>query len=324
MIKVWRNKQVNAIDLDEQEIKIATLTQKGRCLDCRVAAFPGFGSDLSETAAVADALKAAADSAGIAGSKVISAVNGSKVILKQLKIPKIPKQEIAGAVRWEAEKLLMTPLEELELRHVILGETVEDDLSLYHVLLAAVPKETVYTYYEVFARANLKLVALDLPALALWRVFARGNCSPRYSESVAVLQIGFANSQLIVINNRHLSYLHVLSVGAGNIVQSLSTSATGTGAADFMNHSGMQDLIAAIKGALDSYQLQNKEGRLQNLVLIGSLNELPAVTGLFEQALGISTAIGYPVLPLGRKRQAITYSSAFTVAIGLALREVLR
>lgn len=326
----WRKKPIIAVDLDDVSIRTAAVTKNSKGLDCRVSAFstPGTGGvETGDAAALAEALKAAAEQAGFAGGKVISAVGGEKVILRQLTIPKMPEREIAAALRWEAERLIVTSLEELELRHIVLGETVVDDIPQYAVLLAAVPKETVYRYYEIFSRANLKLTALDLPALALWRVFANEYASYQGLPNKAAVYIGFSASYLIVVKERQLRYVRTLSVGINNILESIGVQPTShtviadaAAAADYavreqiFYSGGMQDIITDIKRSLDFYHLQNKDEQVENLVLTGCLNELPGITTLFEQELAMNAVTG----------QALDHPAEFSVAIGLALREVLK
>lgn len=351
-----RRKTFTAVDIGAGEIKVAVLSCRRRkviCNQLQRSLSPGIEyMDKDGTDELAAALKAAFKSAPGAGRKVITAIGGQRVITRQLRLPEMPLKELEQAVRWEAEKLMPLPVDELVIRPVVLGDSQEGDSGLLHVLYVAVSKELVYRYYEVFDRAGLQITAIDLQHLALWRVFHGSFGYPVHDGGVrAVLDLGFSTAQFIVIKGQELTYVRSFPVGWGKLLsadvfepapaepaplpgdmkipdgeaaaaaEDLSGEYAGADEAYFDR---LGELVREIRRTLDFYQLQERDNPVQTLVITGGYSKIKGLPAYLEGQLGIRVATGYPRLPFGDDKDSPrVLDPAFSVAVGLALREVL-
>ncbi|WP_333870604.1 type IV pilus assembly protein PilM [Desulforamulus putei] len=356
-MKFWTSHHINAVDIGQDSIKILQLQKKGQSL--RVAqqiSHPSPGLDALEkgnVAHIAAALKEAAARAGINKAKVISFIGGQRVITRQITMPPMPEDELQKAVVWEAEKLMPIPVADLEIRPVVLEKKNNDfgEVIQLHVLLAAAPKRLVYSYYEIFDRANLILTAIDLPALSLWRVFFSDFSIPEKKEIQAVVDIGNTTSHFIIMKKGILSYVRSLSVDLSytNKGQVKETQDFGqaepdslyTGFDDFeiiqeaavSNEwelpPGMTDesllyseLVTEIRRSLDFYRLQERDVSIEQMIITGGGSKLDGLAQILELELGLPVLVGYPSLKPGVGKVQELHPK-FTMAFGLALREVL-
>jgi len=343
---LFRLRKLCAVDLGAYSIKTAVVTKKGKHLKCEVSSYPSPGHEKLEQGNVDDIVKAlqeAAEKANISGEKVVSAVNSQRVITRQFIFPRMPKLDIEKAVRWEAEKLIPMSLDDMEIRYLILSEFLDEKEAStlkYNVLLIAVPKEIVMAYYEAFSRSKLKLTALDLPATALWQVFANYSNIESMGNKI-IVDIGFKNTCFIVMNESTIFFARTLPVGAVNILNSImnlgysseearsllyntyhneneksfSNAKSYEARENILYSSGTGEIITEIKRTIDFYRLQSKAVlQPEVLIITGGLSKIRAIDTLFEQELRLGAEIGFPVL----ENEPIPVQ--YSVAVGLALR----
>ncbi|MBE3588252.1 MAG: type IV pilus assembly protein PilM [Thermoanaerobacteraceae bacterium] len=355
---MFRSKNFTAVDVGMGEIKIAVLSCRRRKVICNLLhryMSPGMehleGDGTDELAA---ALKAAFKSAPGAGRKVITAIGGQRVITRQLRLPAMPLNELEQAVVWQAEKLVPLPVDDLVIRPVVLGESQNGESGLFHVLLVAVRKELVYRYYDAFDRAGLQITAIDLQHLALWRVFHGPFGYPVHDGGVrAVLDLGFSSGQFVVLKGQELVYVRSLPVELGRLLpagvfepapaepvrppggmdisggeaaaaaaEEISGEYAGYDEAQF-EHLG--ELVREIRRSLDFYQLQERDNPVETLVVTGGFSKIKGLPAYLAGQLGIRVAAGFPRLPFRDvKNPPRVLDPAFSVAVGLALREVLQ
>ncbi|WP_051276586.1 type IV pilus biogenesis protein PilM [Desulfovirgula thermocuniculi] len=330
-----RKKVLTAVEIDGGELRMALLGHSRRGWEVlALHRYPGPGlqaweeGDVEEVAAV---LRAALKSLPRAGRRVITALGGPRVILRQLQLPPMPPKELEQAVVWEAERLLPFPSGELVVRPVVLGENRSGQQN---VLLVAAPRELVYRYHHIFRRAGLQIVAIDLQHLALWRVFHGPFGHPAHNGGVrAVLNLGLSFSQFIILRGQELAYLRSLPVGLGE-VRAFSyggedaTVEIEREAAFTAEEAGGQNLLEAlmreVRRSLDFYQLQEREYPVEELVVTGQLSGAEGLLDMLRAELGLPVEAGRPFISkAGGGNEGGPEDSSFAVALGLALREVL-
>ncbi len=349
---------ITAVDIDPVEIKIAVLlSSRRRGAVCRLLhRHPGPGVELWDNGGVhelAGVLKRAIQSAPGAGKNAISVIGGQKVILRQMRLPKMPMKELDRAIIWEAEKLLPLPVEELVIRPLVLRQKSDGEGNQLHILLAAAQKDAVYRHYNIFSQAGLKITAIDLQHLALWRVFHGSFGYPAHDNGVrAVLNVDYFSGQFIVLKGRELLYVRSLPVEAGRLlaagvlktapaentpllwgVEALDKEAAVSteappglpNAYDGTQFEHLADLVREVRRSLDFYQLQERDNQVTNLVLTGAFSKIAKLAGFLADQLGIKVEAGFPLLACKDKKQPPqAIDPVFSVAAGLALREVLR
>jgi type IV pilus assembly protein PilM len=269
--------------------------------------------------------------------EVITCIGGEKTVIRIVRLPQMSDKELETAIRFEVEKFVPVPIDQLIIRHVRLGDTVAGDELFENVLLLVVPAATIYQYYGIFARAGLTVTAIDFQAFALWRLFGR-----EIEGTVAILDIGAGTSQLVIVKDGVILFVRRLPVG-GNILTQLLMDALGVDFAEaqqmqemarvtpkhnqnspggiqleFVLRDGLMEIYRELQRSLEFFATRG-EIRVERLLLSGGISRLKWITTYLSDALEMPVQIGFPDIDMSA---GVTFDPAFSVAVGLALREI--
>jgi type IV pilus assembly protein PilM len=239
------------------------------------------------------------------GREVITCIGGEKAVSRLVKLPRLSEKELWSAVRFEIEKIVPTPADQLVIRCIRLGRTVnlsankragasrEDDSApkTEDLLILAVPLTTVYQYHGIFSRAGLTVTAVDLQAFALWRVFGKDT-----QGTAALANIGVKTSHFVLIRDGLIRFIRHLPAGSENI----------------------SECIIELQRSLD-YYARHEDISAEKVVFSGRLDNFKDLNEGLQHNPGIGAEAGAPVVDF---TTGVTYDPAFAVAVGLALREV--
>ena len=298
---------------------------------------------------VAAALSQALEAAGVpeGAADLVTAIGGGKVITRGIVMPPMPAKELESALRWEAERHIPLPVDDLIIRHVDLGEAEDDRAGSRRLLLVAVPRTVVENHLVPFREAGRALRAIDMYALALWRVFCGLDPEAAPPGTVAVLDIGAVHTELVVVSGGRFRYARSLPHGGEALTEALARtqgldlaaarrikegesalppSEAAAAAADpdrmFPFQVGLTELVRDVRRSLDWYRAQHRADPVTRIILSGGGSKPDGLAGYLAAQLGLPVELGKPeILKAPGGKAAI--DPAFTVALGLALREVL-
>lgn len=269
--------------------------------------------------------------------EVITCIGGEKTVIRIVRLPQMSDKELESAIRFEVEKFVPAPMDQLIIRHVRLGEAAVGEEFLENVLLLVVPAAVVYQYYGIFARAGLTVTAIDFQSFALWRLFGRES-----EGTVAIFDIGAGTSQLVVVNDGEILFVRRLPVG-GNILTQFLMDALGVDFAEaqqmkemagvtpkynqnspggiqleFVLRDGLAEIHRELQRSLEFF-VARENIRVERLLLSGGTSKLGGIATYLSSALDLPVQIGFPDIDISAE---VAFDPSFSVAIGLALREV--
>src|SRR5207249_10891937 len=96
-----------------------------------------------EPQALGLAIRQVVAKAGIKPGRVVSAVGGQAVIVRELKLPPMSEDELKQAARFEAERYIPYGVREVNMDFDVIGETTEDNQRKIVVLLVAARRDIV-------------------------------------------------------------------------------------------------------------------------------------------------------------------------------------
>ena len=285
---------------------------------------------------------------GLTGTEVISFLDRDLVITRHVKLPKMRPSDLQQAILAEAANVAPQPLEELVVRHTVLGTEQRDHEQLVEVLFAAAPRDVIYSYYALLSRCGLVLTVLDLPAIALWRLYREELAV--VGGITAILDVGAAGTILVLAREERLLFTRTLPVGGSLLVRSIA-DAYGVNLAeasrllehnsrvlsdrelpaaspaarqmDIALRNGLSELAREFRRSLEFYLAGNNgEEQLTGLILTGGTGKLPGFDLFLSEALGIPVQIIKPAV-LEFSEPAV-FDPSLAVACGLALREARR
>lgn len=152
-----------------------------------------------DKAAVAMALRELLRSAGLSGvTGANGAIAGASVIVRHVKLPRMPEVALRKSIRFEASKYISTSIEDSCIEFEILGP-VDGEPEKMNVMLVAAPNEMINSRVQTLEMAGLEPVAIDIEAFAVQRALMEiGSVGGAQSETIALLDIG-ANSTDVTI-----------------------------------------------------------------------------------------------------------------------------
>lgn len=315
------------IDLSSDCIRVVELQEKGRNLKVvQFHRFPipsGFLIDgqILDKRQLVKAMDVLVENLGWQGRQVATCVHGRKVMIRYLKFPSMSQEELKQAVHYEAEKYLPMVKQEMVLDYVNLEPLDNSGEKQLQVLLAAVPKEIVMDYYEVFCAVNLDLVAVDIIPLALQRVFLplmnRG-------EVYAVAHLGTEGTNLVVFANNQANFARSFALVAKNEQGLLSGHLYQEVAAAVDRQQGKeehwQELVRELRRSLDYWRNQNQGRTLSHLYLTGLGAQMSGIEHFISQELGLAVSVFHPLQ--GLTDNNVLLAPEYAVACGLAMRGV--
>jgi len=351
-----RKTRFAAVDIGFREIKIIEIsTEDGIPVVTAFGRFPTPADALADPVdedALVDALNESVPASGIQTKEVIITISGDRVITRHIKVPLMPVKELEAAVRFEAEKFIPVPVDELTIRYLNLGEIESGSEKNLHLLLAAMPTSFVYDYYRFFTRAGLIVAAIDLQSLGLWRVFCGLETSTARAGTLGILDIGASVTQFVVVRNRVIQFTRALPVGGNLLTHSLAeyyrldfqeaqrmkeeegellnteaaaSATTGAMQVDFSLREGLSELVREIRRSLDYYMVQEGAMPVDRFIISGGTSKLKGFREFFAEAMEVPVDFGNPGIPglPGGDSEDIPFDPSFAVALGTALREVV-
>lgn len=299
-------KTFTGVDIGTEEIKAAEI----RITDgypevaalMRLPSPPGVWTDHFDEESLVQCLK---ELCRPNGREVITCIGGEKAFSRIVKMPRLSEKELWSAVRFEIEKFVPTPVDQLVIRCIRLGRTV--NLSAYKragasrdddrapktedLLILAVPLTTVYQYHGIFSRAGFTVAAVDLQSFALWRVFGRDT-----QGTAALADIGAKTSHFVLLRDGLIRFIRHLPAGSENI----------------------SECIIELQRSLD-YYTRHEDISAEKVVFSGRLGNFRDLSEGLQLNPGIGSEAGAPVIDF---TAGVSYDPAFAVSVGLALREV--
>ncbi|MDD5431370.1 MAG: type IV pilus assembly protein PilM [Candidatus Omnitrophica bacterium] len=287
-------------------------------------------------------------------------VSGPATVIRYVNFPKMNKDELKQALKFEAQKHIPFSISEINLDGVILKDDLPDGKML--VLLAAVKKDIVSQRLKLLEEASLRPNLIDIDSVALINAF---NFNYDAEESlknkvVALLNIGAATSNLNIVENGMPRLSRDIHIAGSNLtkkimdtlglefnnaeelklnpdkVQAIAKSPAQVQASstslpakqpDKINaivDSVLVSLAAEIRTSFDYYESQSTSA-VSKIFISGGGSKMSGLREALSAFLGIEVEIWDPlkqmVLPQNLDAQKLKeISSQLPVAIGLALR----
>ncbi len=120
--------------------------------------------------AVGAAIKELWKTAGIRSKEVAIGVSNQKVVVRLIDLPFMEKDELAGAIQYQAQDYIPIPVEEAILSYERIGDYMTPaDEHMMEVLLVAAQRDMISSAVAAVEAAGLRLAQIDVTAFALVR-----------------------------------------------------------------------------------------------------------------------------------------------------------
>lgn len=359
------------VDIGTSGIKLVQLSNekgKARLITYGIAEL---GSDIirNKTAAniniIATKLASLVQKSRVSTKDCSAALPIFSVFNSVISLPEMSKSDMDSAVRWEAKKFVPFPIEDMILDWKIIStpdksDQIVHDQKLYNngnidktkdfiktkskftrVLLTAAPKNLVSVYIDIFKKAQLNLLSLEVESFATARALIDQN-----TNNVMIIDIGSVTTDVCVVENGLPILNRSIEVGGNLMTESISRSLNISfeRAEQFKQDFGLATnadegisipkkieetlapMINEIKYVFDLYKRQGNR-TIDSIILTGGSAYLPNLIDYLQKVLNSPVYIGdswHKVMyPKELEPVLDEMGPKFGVAIGLALRNIV-
>jgi type IV pilus assembly protein PilM len=275
--------------------------------------------EIADEEAVVDAIKRLRNEVGLRKAPVRVGMSSPRLIVRQVEMPVMSRDDLAGALRFQAQDLIPIPLDEAVLDFAILdtyqpvnpaGEPTDAD-PVMRVLLAAAQKQSVARLVEAVERAGMPVESVDLVPLALIRSLA--NLADDSGGSEGIVSIGGGVTCVVVHERGTPRFVRVLATGGRALSDAIAQSLElppetaeslkrqiGSIDDDIVNQARaaierpLGILLDEIRSSLDYYRNQPGASRLQRVQLTGGGAQLASITERLGTLVGVPVELAQP------------------------------
>jgi type IV pilus assembly protein PilM len=300
---------------------------------------------IMELNTVSDVIQNVCNDHQIKASQVVTGVSGHSVIVKNIVLPPMSRDELEESIDWHAEEHIPYDLADVSLDYHVTAETTEAT----SVLIAACKRERIDNLKQVIQFAGKQAVVIDVDTFALQNCY-EVNYQPADTEVVTLLNIGASTMNVNIVQGNRSLFTRDITVGGSQFTDVLQRSlglsyqqaeAVKRGvpdAAEGVEEKAIEPLMdnvmemvaMEIQKTFDFYRATAEDGgvAVQKILISGGGSKL---AGLPEE---LSTRLEVPVEVLDPFRQIKVDARKFdpdylseimpemAVAVGLALRGV--
>jgi type IV pilus assembly protein PilM len=224
MFGMGGSKTIVGLDIGSSAIKAVELKKTRAGVELARLGIEPIGSDvvvdsmIMDSPTVASAIGKLFTDNGIKSKTVATSVSGHSVIVKPIKMPTMPEQELGDRIQTEAAQYIPFDIAEVNLDYQVLS----DDLSAANmdVLLVAVKKDKILNYTNVLSMAGRSPAVVDIDVFALQNCYEY-NYDPAPNTTVALLNIGASVMNINIVRGVTPLFTRDVSVGGHQYTDSL-------------------------------------------------------------------------------------------------------
>jgi type IV pilus assembly protein PilM len=340
------------VDIGSAAIKVVELSGSGAGADgngaaARAAASAPTPAGMIEEGRITDVpaagriLRELLQSAGIKTRRAVAAVNGQVALMREVRMPQLPPEEIRQAARFEVERYLPYPIAEVTFDTVVVGENREGANGRMDVLVVAARTEVLHQHAAALQAAGLEPVVLEVEPLAVVRAVSH-RAAPEHVT--ACIHIGSSVTMILVAEGEVPRVIRTVAFGTTQLMEAAASRLGATGEAPDVLQArlaaagtdgvpGLRDaideslssLVTEIRRSLEYYGGRYRAAVPDRVVVTGGGAALPGITASLTSALDMPVELGDPFADLGgfpNKQGAPDAGAAYAVAAGLARRGV--
>ena len=227
-------------------------------------------------------------------TRISFSISGNDVITRHIEVPIMGISHIKDAVEWEVRQNLPDEGEKYYLDFEVQNnETAKRD-KRYKVVVVALLKDRIEKYMEVADKLGLPVESIDISSNSTARVFKKLTEGKNKLASLGILDIGFSNTSITLIDNGMLSMERQVHFGLDKFYKEIMKTETlsDEGMKDLLyNNFGFEDLDKDVNSRLNS-QFDNLFATFQKVIQFYSTGKVDKTVSRIYLAGGGSTIRG--------------------------------
>ena len=258
------------------------------------------------------AIKDLIKSSGISASSAFVAVAGGPVVVRNVRIPKMPEVTLRKSIRFEASRYVPSSIEDSYIEFEILGEHEDGTMD---VIIVAAPRDMVDSRLKACELAGLEVEAVDVEPFAAYRSLVEAaNDNDYFNSPIVLVDIGSTMTNMSVVEAGNFSMTRSISSGGQtmtdalksyfklssgdaesgksqlNVIELLDEQPKENPPLRIIQHH-IDDLVREIRRSLNYYQSQQNETsgnkNISGLVICGGGAKMQGLTEYIAEKLGV-------------------------------------
>jgi len=154
------------------------------------------------------------------GRKVMTALRCSQLNIRNIRVPKMPEEELAEAVRWEASERFSFEVCPDTVRYLKAGEVRQGNDTQDEVILMVVQKEIADQHLALIHQMGLYPLCVGAEPVELFRTFERKLRRKADADTVSVvLDIGAEATRVVVARGRQIVFIKNINMAGRRLTE---------------------------------------------------------------------------------------------------------
>lgn len=332
------------LDIGTTAIRLVNLRGSGPVKSLSRYAYAPIDSKISLSDAKADQQKLASVVRDlVAESRILTrnvavGLPSQRVFTTVVDIDRLPPSELAKSIRYQADSLIPTPVDQSKLDWAVIGDSPKDKNKV-ELLLTSVTNEFVENRLDMLESIGLNVIAFEPDNLAL----SRAMLAPDATLPQMVIDIGSKSTDLVIAMNGAPRLTRSIPTGSEAIIRSAvqNLNIDEKQAEQFVFKFGLSkeklegqiyqsiigtvELLAGeIEKSIKFFQTRYGDVKLDRIIVTGGASALPEFPLYVANKFGISVEIGNAWRNVSfspdKQNELLAVSNHFGVAAGLAER----
>jgi type IV pilus assembly protein PilM len=220
-----KKKSVAGLDVGSSAIKMVELDGKMNSLSLVSLGFENLPDDtivdgqIMELNTVSEVIQNICTNHNITANEVVTGVSGHSVIIKNIVLPPMSKEELEESIDWHAEEHIPYDLADVSLDYQITSENSEAT----SVLIAACKRERIDNIKQAIQLSGRQPVVIDVDTFALQNCY-EVNYQPDESQIVTLLNIGASTMNVNIVQGTRSLFTRDITVGGSQFTDVLQRS----------------------------------------------------------------------------------------------------
>lgn len=279
------------------------------------------------------------DQAKFSTKDVVVGIPSNRVFTTVADVERLQAKELEKSIRYQADALIPTPLNESKIGWAVLGDSPVDKTKI-EILLSSVPNEFIERRLDIIESAGLNVIGFEPDNLALVRALAVPDANGAY----LVIDVGYKATDIVVVYGDMPRLTRSIPTGMEAVIRTAmqNLNVDDKQAEQFVMKFGLSkeklegQVYQAIIGAIDIltseieksikfFQTRYVSAGIDRIVVTGGGSVLPEFPLYLANKFMMNVEIGNPwqgvQFSADRQNELLALANHFGVAVGLAERD---
>lgn len=333
------------LDIGTTAVRLVELHGKGSVRSLSKYAFIPIDSKIvlsdskTDQQKLAQAITSLLNGAHMTTRNVAVGIPAQRVFTTLTDFDALPPNELAKSIKFQADSLIPTPLEESKIDWAVVGPSPKEQNKV-EVLLSSVPNTYIEQQLDMLESIGLNVVAFEPDNLAM----ARALLPPGTAAPQMVIDVGSRSADLVITMNGTPHLTRTIPTGVEAIVRAAAQNLNidDLQAQQFVFKFGLSSdklegqvyqailstvdlLMSEIEKSIKFFQSRYGNMPIERIIVTGGASALPEFPLYLANKFGINVEIGNAWRNVAfapqRQNELLAVANQFGVAVGLAERD---